>query len=264
METSQSETSTHNPQDYGGKDSITATASIEERQRCLEDAHSIHTPAHAESPLWSASLLHTQQISDLGMEYNRLEEAIYALEQANNDREKRVRKLEQQICALESKGTNGKDDLKSNEGEQQPTNAKTDPAASTFLVELDAQKTMLNDVAIRLRELEKSSARSLSAFTIHEVARSLTQRLVDGDHIEPMVHLQLRTALGARDISPLTPAPTSTTRGESRANAAKFDEPRPQRPPGRPRKRKVDGPVEEEPLSKRLRRRTTKGNSSDS
>ena len=37
----------------------------------------------------------------------------------------------------------GNDDLKSNEGEQQLTNVKTDPAASTFLLDLDAQKTML-------------------------------------------------------------------------------------------------------------------------
>ena len=121
--TSQSETSTHSTQDSGRKESIMATASNEERLRHLEDAHSIHTPAHAESSLvCNASLLHTQHISDLGIGYNHLEEAIRALEQAHNNREMRVRKLEQQICALESTRTNGKDDLKSNDGKQQLTN----------------------------------------------------------------------------------------------------------------------------------------------
>jgi hypothetical protein len=222
-----------------------ATTSIEERLRRLEDAHSIHAPARAEPGLiCNASLLHTQQISELGIEYNNLEEAIHALEEANNDREERVRKLEQQL-----------------------TNFKNDPAASTFLVDLDAQKAMLeymarkNDMAIRMHELEKNSARSLSASTIGEIAQDLIQRLEGGDDLEPMVHVQLCAALGARDISPPPPAPASTSRGESAVNAATSDETRPQRAPGRRRKRKVDGPVEGEPLPKRMRRATIKASS---
>jgi hypothetical protein len=129
MENSQSENSTHDSQCHGRKDSVMATPGIEEHLRRLEDAHSVHGPAHVNSPLvCNASLQHTQQICDLGEGFNQLEEAIHSLEQANNDREERVRKLEQQIRASESMEVDGKRDLKLDDRAAELTNAKTGPS----------------------------------------------------------------------------------------------------------------------------------------
>ena len=65
--------------------------------RCLADPHRSYSPANIDSALiCEASVLHAKQIEALGTEYNNLEEAIYNLEQANNDRESRVRRLEEQ------------------------------------------------------------------------------------------------------------------------------------------------------------------------
>ena len=241
-----------------------AAPSIEDRLRRLEDAHSVHGPAHVNSPLvCNASLKHAQQISDLGNEFNNLDEALHALEQANNAREERVRKLEQQTLACQSIEVDNKALSKPNEGAEQLTNAKSNPAISALLVDLEVQKATLDNIATRLCQLEKQSAPSLSTFTTHDIAQTLLLRLGNGEDLDAMVHLQLRTTLEVRDGPPLTPAPTSTTRGESTMSAATFVEQQTKPGLGRPPKRRMDEPSDE-PMQKRQRSRTSKSTSGDS
>lgn len=235
METGQSQATTQHER----KDSVMATPSIEDRLSRLEEAHSVHGPIHINSPLiCKASLKHTQQISDLGEEFNNLDEALHALEQANNSREARVRKLEQQMCALQSMEADGKGPVFLNAAAKEGNVARSDPFASPCPVQPRAQQSTLDDITSRLHQLEKGSTQSLSDFTTYDIAQTLVQRLGSGETLEQMVDLQLRVSLSARDGPPLTTVATSTTRGGSTLSNATLDDQHIEAGPGRPPKRK--------------------------
>ena len=239
----------------GRKDSAMATGSIEERLCQLEASR------NAQDVICKTVSLHTQQISDLGNEYNNLEEALHALEQANNDREERVRKLERQIRALSSMETTEKTvPIESTEG---PTAAAANPATASLARDLETPQSMLNDDAQRQHQLEHRQSSSLFSFPTHEIAQALLLRLSNGQKLESSIHGQLQTKLSEGEDTQPTPAPTGSTRADSTLSTASDDQSQLKPALGRS-KRKSETSSEEEPPLKRKRGRPPKRSSSDS
>jgi hypothetical protein len=240
----------------GSKDSVMGTGSIEERLRQLEASY------NAQEVICKTVSLHTQQISDLGNEYNNLEEALHALEQANNDREERVRKLERQIRALSSMETEKTVPIESTEGPAAAA-AAANPATASLSRDLEAHQSMLNDHAQRQHQLEHRQSSSLFTFPTHEIAQVLLLRLSNGQKLESSIHGQLQTKLSEGEYTHPTPAPTGSTRAESTLSAASNEQSQLKPVLGRPKRKSETSPEEEPPL-KRQRGRPPKRSSSDS
>ena len=241
----------------GRKDSAMAPGSIEERLRQREASH------NAQDVICKTVSLHTQQISDLGNEYNNLEEALHALEQANNDREERVRKLERQIRALSSMETTEKTvHIESTEGPAAAA-AAANPATASLARDLEIHQSTLNDDAQRQHQLEHRQPSSLVSFPTHEIAQALLLRLSNGQKLESNIHGQLQTKLSEGEDPQPTPAPTGSTRADSTLSTASDDQSQLKPVLDRPKRKSETSPEEKPPL-KRKRGRPPKKSSSDS
>ena len=277
-------------------DVLMAEGTTEDRLRRLEAAHSIRNLGDNNSPILvcNASLLHTEQISELGTEYNKLEEAIHALEQANNNKEERIRELERHLNDTRGMESSKLLDNNTNKTKKAETSIARPGTASSFLStptagpdaaaslscgavlstaqpgsavsplagDLESQKALIQDVARRLALLESSQPSSVTSYSTHQVTQDLVRRLGNGDMLERTLRHQLESSLSG-DRSPLTPAPTDSARRESTVSAEMTPEPRQKQALIKTRKRSLVGPADDEPPQKRRRGRPLKNSLSN-
>lgn len=216
-------------------DSVTATASIEERLLRLETAHTNKYPKDSNSPLVpNASLNHQRQISELGELYNELEEAIHTLEQAHNSRVYSIAKLEQDLDAIvESKAK--------------------------------SIKSAMDDANERISKLEHSThPDNLSSFSSDDIAQELVRRLGNGDTLGPVINLQLQVSVGGPVKQHVTPEPVTRSETASSKNVMANPGPQDRQSPVSALKRALNGAEEDEPPVKRRRGRPRKNSSARS
>ena len=180
------------------KDSTMTTGDLGERLacllHCLEDPHRNYNPANIDFALiCEASIVHAQQVEALGTEYNTLEEAIHNLEQANNDRETRVRRLEEQA------NTSNDHEARLRLVEQRLREVLPAMGPTTE----DNMAKHSQEVKSKLREFlnerpvfrGRRSAEMLAEFSMHEIVEGLLGRLRDGEKLSASHFLRLKDLL---------------------------------------------------------------------